>query len=84
MPRRGISGVVGFAGQVFDVEAPGKSALSESEQPRIGYLVQRSVTKDFNQWFVISDHNMIVTTMGEVAGLFKAQATARVSPSMAA
>ena len=72
MPGHGISGVVGFARQVFDIKAPGKGALFESKQLRIGYLVQRSVTKDFDQGFVISDDNEIITTLGEVAGLFKA------------
>lgn len=69
MPGRCISGVVGFAEQVFDVKAPGKGALFESEQPSI---VQRLVTKDFDQGLVISDDYKIVTTLGEIAHLFKA------------
>ena len=72
MPGHGISHVVGFARQVFDVKALGKGALFESEQPRIGCLVQHSVTRDFDQGLVISDDNKIVATLGEVAGLFKA------------
>ena len=57
---------------MFDVKAPGKGALFELEQPRIGYLVLLSVAIDFDQGFVISDDNKIVTTLGEEAGLFKA------------
>jgi len=38
----------------------------------MGDLVQRSVTKHFDQGFVTSDDNKIVATLGEVAGLFKA------------
>ena len=64
--------MVGFARQVFDVKAPEKGALFESQQPRIGYLVQHSVIRDFDQGFVISDDNKIVAALGEVAGLFKA------------
>lgn len=64
----GISGVVSFARQVYDVEAPGKGALFESEQPRIVYLIQLPVT------------NKIVATLGEEAGLFKASSNSQGFP----
>ena len=64
--------MVGFAGQVFDVEAPGKGTLFKSEQSGVGYLVQRAVAKYFDQGLVISDDDEVITTLGEVASLLKA------------
>ena len=64
--------MVGFAGQVFDVEAPGKGTLFKSEQSGVDYLVQRAVAKYFDQGLVISDHDEVITTLGEVASLLKA------------
>ena len=64
--------MVGFAGQVVDVEAPGKGTLFESEQSGVGYLVQCAVAKYLDQGLVISDDDEIITTLGEIASLLKA------------
>lgn len=63
--------MVGFAGQVFDVEEPGKGTLFKAEQSGIGDLVQRAVTKYFDQGLVISDDDEVIATLGEVASLLK-------------
>ena len=39
----------------------------------MGDLVQRSVTKNFDQGFVTSDDNKIVATLGEVVGCLRRQ-----------
>ena len=38
----------------------------------MNWLSHRTVTKDFEQRFLISDDNKIVATLGKVAGLLKA------------
>ena len=57
---------------MFYTELPWQGSLLQSEEPSVSYLVERPITKDFGQWFVVSDHQQIFAALSEVAGLLQA------------
>ncbi len=51
---------------MHDSESPG------AEKSGIGNLIESAVSKDRDQGLVVCDHQQVITTLGEEAGLFKA------------
>ena len=64
--------MVRLSGQMFNFKSPRQSALFQPEQPRIGNLIQCLITEDFQQGFVISDDQQIITALSKVTRLLEA------------
>jgi hypothetical protein len=53
------------------LKKPGQTPLFEAEDPWIDYLVQSTVSKDFDEGLVIC-HNKVIAALGKVPSMLQA------------
>lgn len=72
MPGGCVSCLIALPRHVRDVEAPRKGALFHSEQARVCYLVQRAISEDLHQGFMVRYDDEVIAPLGEVSCLLEA------------